>query len=106
VLQIDIVHNHVPVLSRNLSGFPINHLDLRSVQIDLVIHNEERVGLVHHVVIDRDTVQILSQQILDEHVLLVELFLLLLNGHFVEQHLVVAFVEVVEQLELVVVVSG
>ena len=74
--------------------------DGRSVQVHLVVDNEQRVVGVHHVVVNRHTVQVLFKQVLEEEVFLLESSLLLLDGQFVEVHLVDALVEVVQHFEL------
>ena len=73
----------------------------RSVQVDLVVHNEQRIVVVDHIVVDAHTVKILLQQILKEQVFLLKGGFLFLNSQLVEVHFIEALVEVVKQLEFI-----
>ena len=73
----------------------------RSVQVDLVVHNEQRIVVVDHIIVDAHTVKILLQQILKEQVFLLKGGFLFLNSQLVEVHFIEALVEVVEQLEFI-----
>ena len=80
------------------------HDDGGPVQVDAVVNNQERVVVVDDIVVHADAIQVLLQQVLEEEVLLLKGRLLLLDGQFVQVHLVVALVEVVQLLEFVVAV--
>jgi len=55
----------------------------RSVEINLVVDNQQRVVCIEHVVVDRHSIQVLLQQILEEEVFLLKRRLLFLNGQLV-----------------------
>jgi len=55
----------------------------RSVEINLVVDNQQRIVCVEHVVVDRHSIQVLLQQILEEEVFLLKRRLLFLNGQLV-----------------------
>ena len=55
----------------------------RSVEINLVVDNQQRVVCVEHVVVDRHSIQVLLQQVLEEKVFLLKRRLLFLNGQLV-----------------------
>ena len=78
------------------------HHNRRTVQVDAVVHNQQWVVVVDHVVVYTHAVQVLLEQVLEEQVLFLKGGLLLLDGELVEVDLVVTLVEVVELLELVV----
>jgi len=84
------------------AGCALLHHDRWSVEVDTVVHNEERVAVVDDVVVDADTIQVLLEQVLEEQVLFLKRSLLLLDGKLVEVDLVEALVEVVKLLELIV----
>lgn len=84
------------------STVPGHSLDGRAIEVNLVVNDKERVVGIHHVVVDTDTIQILLQQTLEEHVLLLQCSLLFVDGKSVKEDLVEAFVELVEKLELVI----
>ena len=99
-LHGQVVDNSVTL---DVSGVrTILHDDRWSVQVDTVVNNQQRVRVVNDIVVNRNTVQILLQQVLEEEILLLQRSLLLLNGKLIEMHLVVALVEVVKLLKLVV----
>ena len=75
-----------------------------SVEVDLVVDDEQRVVRVNNVVVDGYAIEVLLEQVLEEQVLLLESGLLFFDGQFVELDLVVTLVEVVETFELVDVV--
>ena len=52
--------------------------------------------------LDTNTIKVLLQKTLEEHVLLFKCGFLLLNGKFVKQHFIVTLIKVVKKLELVV----
>jgi len=83
-------------------GRAILHDDRRTVQVNAVVDDQERVIVVDDIIVHADTIQVLLQQVFEEEVLLLQSRLLLLNGELVEMHLVVALVEAVQLLELVV----
>jgi len=72
------------------------------VELQLVVDNQQRVGVVDNVIIDTHTVQVLLEQILEESVFLLKSGLLLFDGQLVKQDLVVTLVELVQVLELLV----
>ena len=100
-LHGDIV-NHSITFDKSLVRLSILSLDWRSIQIDLRVDDQKRIVGVEHIVVDTDTVEVLLQETLEEHILLLEGCLLLLDGKLVKKNLVVSLVEVVEELELVV----
>ena len=55
----------------------------RSVEINLVVDNQQWVVCIEHVVVDRHSIQVLLQQILEEEVFLLKRRLLFLNGQLV-----------------------
>ena len=55
----------------------------RSVEINLVVDNQQRIVCIEHVVVDRHSIQVLLQQILEEKVFLLKRRLLFLNGQLV-----------------------
>ena len=71
-----------------------------SVQVDLVVDDQERVVRIHNVIVNGDTVQVLLKQVLEEKVLFLQSRLLLLDGQLVKVDFVEPLVEVVEHLEL------
>lgn len=71
-----------------------------SVQVDLVVDDQERVVRIHNVIVNGDTVQVLLKQVLEEKVLFLKSRLLLLDGQLVKVDFVEPLVEVVEHLEL------
>ena len=71
-----------------------------SVQVDLVVDDQERVVSIHNVIVNGDTVQVLLQQILEEQVLFLQSRFLLLDRQLVKVDLVEPLVEVVEHLKL------
>merc|ERR1740130_539938 len=98
-LHVVVVDNHVTLdEGLLLSLFD----DRRTVEVDLVVDNEEGVVGVEDVVVDGDTIEVLLEKVLEEEVLFLEGSLLLLNGQLVEVDFVVTFVEVVQLLELIV----
>ena len=76
--------------------------DRGSVEVDLVVDDEERVVRIENIVVNRHAIQVLLEQVLEEEILLLEGSFLLLNSQLVQVNLVVAFVEVVQLLELIV----
>ena len=74
----------------------VEALDWGPVKVDLIVDDQKRVVCVHHIVVDTHTVQVLLEQRLKEHVLLLQRSLLFLDGKFVEEHLIEAFVELIE----------
>ena len=100
-LHCDVRDLHV-ALDKRLLVRAIEPLHRRPVQVDLVVDDQQRVARVHHVVVDADSVEVLLQQTLEEHVFFFERRLLLVDGHLVQKHFVVAFEEVVQRLELIV----
>jgi hypothetical protein len=72
------------------------------VELQLVVDNQQRVGVVDNVIVDTHTVQVLLEQILEESVFLLKSGLLLFDGQLVKQDLVVTLVELVQVLELLV----
>ena len=76
--------------------------DWWTVQVHLVVHYQERVVRIKHIIIDRHTIKILLQQILEKEVFLLKRCFLFFNCQLVKVHLVVAFVEVVELFKLVI----
>ena len=73
----------------------------RSVEVDLVVDDEQRIVVVDNIVVHAHTVQVLLEQILEEEVLFLEGSLLLLDSKLVEMDLVETLVEIVEHLEFV-----
>ena len=55
----------------------------RSVEINLVVDNEQGIVCIEHVVVDRHSIQVLLQQVLEEKVFLLKRRLLFLNGQLV-----------------------
>ena len=98
-LQSIAVHHSIALNDSGVLGI-VTH-NRRSVQVDLVVHNEQRIVVVDHIIVDAHTVKILLQQILKEQVLLLKGGFLFLNCQLVEVHFVEALVEVVKQLEFV-----
>lgn len=84
------------------STVPGESLDGRAIEVDLVVNDKERIVGVHHVVVDADTIQVLLQQTLEEHVLLFQCGLLLVDSKPIKENLVESFVELIEKLELVI----
>ena len=80
----------------------VEAFDGRAIKVDLIVHNQERIVCIHHIVVHTHTIQVLLQQRLKEHVLFLQCGLLLLDGELVEQDLIETLVELIEQLELVV----
>ena len=83
-------------------GLVVHSFDRRSIEIDLRVDYKQRVIGVEHIIVDADSVEILLEETLEEHILFLKSSLLLLNRQFVQEHLVVSLIEVVEELELVV----
>ena len=102
VLSGKVVDNSVALDVGGVST--VLHDDRWPVQVDTVVDNKKRVVVVDHIVVDRDTVQVLLQQVLEEQVLLLKSSLLLLDCQLVEVNLVETLVEVVKLLELVIAV--
>ena len=100
-LHGNIVYNCI-ALYKCLVWLTIHSLNRRSVQVDLGVDDQERIVRVEHIVIDADTIEVLLEKTLEEHVLLLESCLLLFDGELVKENLVVSLVEVVQKLELVV----
>ena len=98
-LQRVRVHDHIAFNDSGMLSF-VAH-DWRSVQIDLVVHNEKWIVVVDNIIVDAHTVKVLLEKVLEEEVLLFKSRLLLLNRKLVKVNLVEAFVEVVQHLELV-----
>ena len=98
-LHVVVVDNDVTFDESLLLGF---FDDGRTVEVDLVVNDQERVVGVEDIVVNGHTIQVLLEEVLEEQVLLLEGGLLLLNGELVKVDLVVTFVEIVELLELVV----
>jgi hypothetical protein len=98
-LQV-VVGNFLVALNEGvvLSFFRYNR---RSVEIDLVVDDEKRVVSINDVVVNRNTIQVLFKKVFEEHILLIESGLLLLDCQLVEVNLIVAFVEVVEHFEFI-----
>lgn len=92
-LQGKVVHNGIAFDVSGCSAF--FHNNRRSVEVDTVVDDKQRVVIVDNIVVDTNTVQILLEQVLEEEVLLFKSGLLFLNGKLVKVDLVVAFVEVV-----------
>jgi hypothetical protein len=76
--------------------------DRGSVEVDLVVDDEEGIVRIEDVVVNRHAIQVLLEQVLEEQILLLEGGLLLLNSQLVQVDLVVPLVEVVQLFELVV----
>lgn len=81
---------------------PGESLDGRAIKVDLVVNDKKRIVGIHHVVVDTDTIQILLKQTLEEHILLLQCGLLLVDGKSIEENLIKAFIELVEQLKLII----
>jgi hypothetical protein len=67
-----------------------------AIKVDLVVYNEKRVVGIHDIVVDTDTIQVLLQKTLEEHVFLLQCSLLLINSKPIEENLVETFVELIE----------
>ena len=89
-------------LNEGLVRLSIHSFNRWSVKIDLGVDDEERVVGVDDIVVHTDTIKVLLQEGLEEHVLFLKSCLLLLNCQLVKEYLVVSFVEVVQQLEFIV----
>jgi len=76
----------------------------RPVKVNLRVDNEKRVVSVDDIVVDTDTIQVLFQQTLEEHILFLKSSLLFFNGKLIEEDFVVSFVEIIKKLEFVVLV--
>jgi len=76
----------------------------RPIKVNLGVDNKKRIVGVNDIVVYTDTIQILFQKTLEEHVFFLESSLLLLNGKLVEEDFVVSFVEIIEKLEFIVLV--
>lgn len=75
-------------------------LDRRFRDVYPVVHHQQRVYRLHHLVVQRNAVQVLLQQRFQLLVVRLVDLLLLLNRQLVQQHLVVALQEFVEVAEL------
>jgi hypothetical protein len=80
-LQI-VVGNFLVALNEGvvLSFFRYNR---RSVEVDFVVDDEKRVVSVNDVVVNRNTIQVLLKKVFEEHILLIESGLLLLDCQLV-----------------------
>jgi len=76
--------------------------DWRSVEVYLVVDNQQGVVGIDDIVVDTHSVQVLLEQVLKEQVLLLKSSLLLVDGQLVQVYLIEALVEVVQHLEFVV----
>ena len=98
-LHVVVVDNHVTLDE----GLLLSLLDDgRTVEVDLVVDNEEGVVGVEDVVVDGDTIKVLLEKVLEEEVLLLEGCFLLLDGQLVEVDLVITLVKAIQLLELVI----
>lgn len=68
-------------------GSVLDLLHGRPGQVDLVVDHEERVVVLEHVVVERDAVQVLLEQRLQQRVVRGQRLLLLLDGQLVQEHL-------------------
>jgi hypothetical protein len=59
-------------------------LDRRTVKVHLVVDDKQRVVGVHNVVVHTHTIQVLLQQALEEHILLLQCCLLFVDGKSIE----------------------
>ena len=80
----------------------IHSFDRWSVEVNLRVNDEQWVARIEDVIVNTDTVEILLQERLEEHVFFLKSSLLLLNSKLIEEDLVVSLVEVIKKLELVV----
>jgi hypothetical protein len=76
--------------------------DWRTVERKLVVDHKKWVAVVDDIVVDRDTIEVLLEEVLEEGVFLLESGFLLLDGQLVKEHFVEAFVELVQVLEFAV----
>ena len=93
-LQSRVIDNNI-AFDKGLVRLPICSFDRWPVQVDLRIDHEERVVRVDDVVVDWDAIEVLLQQTLKEHILLLQSCLLLLNSKLVQQNFIVTLVEIV-----------
>ncbi len=77
-----------------------------SDDVQFVVQHHQRVLLLHHVVVQTDPVQVLLQETLQQQVVFLQGFFLLLDRQFVQQHLVVPLVELVQVAVLLVLLGG
>jgi hypothetical protein len=54
-----------------------------SVQVDSVVYHKQRVIVVHDIIIDTDSIEVLFEETLEEHILLLQSRLLLVNGQLI-----------------------
>ena len=99
-LKSQVVHNSITLDVRGRRAVLHDHWG--PVKVDAVIDYEQRVVVVNDIVVDRDTIQVLLQQVLKEEVLLLECRLLFLDGKLIKMDLVIALIEVIKLLEFVV----
>ena len=80
----------------------IHSFDWWSVKIDFGVNDQQWIAGVKNVIVDTDTIKILLEERLEEHVLFFECGFLLFDGKLVEENLIVSLVEVIKKLELIV----
>ena len=101
-LHGNIVHSNISFDECSMRHTTFHSFNRRSVQIDLGVDDEQRVVCIDDIVVDTDTIQILFQKTLEEHVFLLKGCFLLFDGHLVQEDLVVSLVETIQQLEFIV----
>ena len=80
----------------------IHSFDWWSVKIDFRVNDQQWIAGVKNVIVDTDTVKILLEERLEEHVLFLESCFLLFNGKLIKKNLIVSLVEVIKKLKLIV----
>ena len=82
--------------------YSVHSLDWWSVKINFGVDNQQWIAGVKDVIVDTNTVKILLEERLEEHILFFESCLLLFNSKLIEKDFVVSLVEVIKELELIV----
>lgn len=69
-LHVLVINDYISLDDGLVGGAVVHSLDGGSVQVDSVVDDEEGVVVVHDVVVHADSVEVLLEERLEEHVLL------------------------------------